>query len=576
MRAPSPVATALCILTACGFPQPAPFTADASTHDALTDAGAPACPTPADGTVVACAFDTYVVEVGKLRYAPRDLSSATIKAYVADGSGFRVVMGVGSSDGTATIAGVPDGSYDLEVDEINSGRNLYVTSSRSPDLGEVVEGRPGVPVVTKPSPLTIALSGMTAWQAGDDLLMESPGAGFSFDLNSFLSTSNPPMVGDIALHVTVDLQSADPNSYTPPLIDASQGDSLYLVHITGSGSSVDAFSSNTTTVVDGEATTITGAFSHVPQSLVQSDRFSESAFDTIYDHGTFESLVARSTVETGPVAAFEPTFLTLARSEPTVNGDSTVDVSYGDPWPEVWPRITVDRVQRQRALSIPGTSGLGSVFTVYEDARPRISPHTIAPLTEFPTNLEVGGAAALESATARFDGTAPVLLQWTQTNRPSHFEVTVNQVSVQGGFTRADNVAVLRTTDTHVLIPPDVFVAGQRYVFVVKAVVDSTNYAGGVLLEPSIPRTVLPTTTGPVLVSPSCGNGKKDADEECDTSGESATCNADCSVARCGDGIANVHAGEQCDAGTNSVSCDQTCHTVSTARRSTLATRGAR
>ena len=63
-----------------------------------------------------------------------------------------------------------------------------------------------------------------------------------------------------------------------------------------------------------------------------------------------------------------------------------------------------------------------------------------------------------------------------------------------------------------------------------------------------------------------CGDGMVDADlEECDGGGtESATCNADCTMARCGDGIVNTAAGEQCepdgtgDSGTNGT-CTSRC-----------------
>lgn len=63
-----------------------------------------------------------------------------------------------------------------------------------------------------------------------------------------------------------------------------------------------------------------------------------------------------------------------------------------------------------------------------------------------------------------------------------------------------------------------------------------------------------------------CGNGIVDVfaseafvDEACDDIGESATCNWDCTVARCGDGILNTTAGEQCDDGQDSSLCDGDC-----------------
>lgn len=68
---------------------------------------------------------------------------------------------------------------------------------------------------------------------------------------------------------------------------------------------------------------------------------------------------------------------------------------------------------------------------------------------------------------------------------------------------------------------------------------------------------------------PSCGDGfvnnsytapASGTTEECDAEGESATCNIDCTVATCGDSKTNNAAGEDCDAGgIDSASCNADC-----------------
>lgn len=59
-----------------------------------------------------------------------------------------------------------------------------------------------------------------------------------------------------------------------------------------------------------------------------------------------------------------------------------------------------------------------------------------------------------------------------------------------------------------------------------------------------------------------CGNGALDNGEVCDHSGESAACNADCTLAHCGDGKVNAIAGETCDGVVPSLTCNPECHST--------------
>ena len=59
--------------------------------------------------------------------------------------------------------------------------------------------------------------------------------------------------------------------------------------------------------------------------------------------------------------------------------------------------------------------------------------------------------------------------------------------------------------------------------------------------------------------APACGDGRIQAPEECDDEGESATCNVDCTLSFCGDGIVNEAAGEECDDEGESATCNVDC-----------------
>jgi cysteine-rich repeat protein len=65
--------------------------------------------------------------------------------------------------------------------------------------------------------------------------------------------------------------------------------------------------------------------------------------------------------------------------------------------------------------------------------------------------------------------------------------------------------------------------------------------------------------SGLFRLSATCGDGTVDLGEECDTMGETAMCDIDCTKPKCGDGIRNAAAGEACDTIFDTDSCDSDC-----------------
>ena len=63
-------------------------------------------------------------------------------------------------------------------------------------------------------------------------------------------------------------------------------------------------------------------------------------------------------------------------------------------------------------------------------------------------------------------------------------------------------------------------------------------------------------------LAPTCLDGVRNGDEDCDDGAESASCDADCTFAECGDGYVNAQAGEVCDAEGDTEDCDGDCTPV--------------
>ncbi|MFP6600672.1 MAG: hypothetical protein VB852_09610 [Deltaproteobacteria bacterium] len=76
---------------------------------------------------------------------------------------------------------------------------------------------------------------------------------------------------------------------------------------------------------------------------------------------------------------------------------------------------------------------------------------------------------------------------------------------------------------------------------------DGIVWAGNEECDNGASNADLPDDCRTYCMLPMCGDGITDTGEDCDTDGESASCNYDCTPALCGDGHANPSAGEACD-----------------------------
>jgi cysteine-rich repeat protein len=501
-------------------------------------------------------------------------------------AGFQKIAAQVQGPGVFTIDGIPAATtYMLRVVAGTGKPTFYVTDQRDLDLGLVRIGRVGPSAVTKQTNVTFQISGMTAWQAPDYLLVDS----FSVDTENFVGNpvapANPPKLGDTSTSITIDWQ----NSYgfvTPAmLVDAAHHDDVWLTHNVSTvindqsnhpyvgQRTADVFTSTDVAMVNGQPVTVTGAFTTLPTSSGQSYTASLADLRTaISDGNHYSSEDLNCGILTNPAASYGngigPTFGSFD-GDPTGNwtpvGQANVTlgpIAYSDPYPTSWPQVMPCGLARFRLIKAPGaTKPIGTkshVINVWDNVA---NPYTFHSQGHAPTNITVAGKPLLEGGAVAFDGTAPVTLSWSAVPMTDFYTVDVDEITRDVTKSVRTQVASLATTQTSIAIPGDVFQKGHLYLFTVGEIRQNASYSTGHLNRTSTPHSGGRVTSGLFRLSNACGNGTVDPDEECDGGGhDTAGCDADCSLTVCGDGYVNTTAGEQCDDVFDSPHCNgSTC-----------------
>ena len=540
-------------------------TPDATSGDAL----------PAD-TVVGTAMITHVLPDGTTTVVPQDLSQFTIAAYVVDGStasGFTKVTGAGKADGTMAIVGVPPGAnYYLElVDPSDSNLpHLFYTNHRQLDLGYEALGRVATPT-TSNTPVTLQITNMTPWTDGDQL------AAFSFAVgvqDNYYQLTN----GDSNVSPTLDWNT----SYGAAQASFFNGTGDLLGRLVATG---DDF-----TVMHTHATTITDSFGQQVGEFAVSDAhtatdvdFADGAPSTvpvpfqaisgtkteqfmvypgnlraqIDDGGRFNLEYIDCSIWASPGASYG-----LTIGVPVVDLSTQYDVTdvsvstmpHGDPYPPTMPRLQSCITYHARSLKLPDGTKVPHGYSTLSSLRAPSS--TVGPGTIFGTakSLKVGGRPVAEGAAVAFDGTAPVPVTWSPVSQATRYALIVYQA---GASTPA---IVINTDQTSIDIPAEFLNHGDLYVVGLYAFLSTAGYTQGHLLRLGFPLEQSRIGSGLIRMSDQCGNGSVDSGEDCDTGGDSATCDADCTPPTCGDGHTNAAAGEACDGGGQDTgSCNADC-----------------
>jgi cysteine-rich repeat protein len=498
--------------------------------------------------------------------APEDLSIYSFAAYVPDtgeATGFRIINGTGSTTGTLMIPDVPMGPYYLRV--LLSGTSaptFYYTDDRSLDLGFGTAGKPGVPDVTLPSTVNPTITGLDRTWDQDFFSLHSLGTG----TEHYPITLTSPPIGAVpsltsAFDWTTGYGWALPRM-RPKLL---QNDDVEILHhrvaqqfLTGQTITtqylLELARMSGLTQTDGQALAVSGAFTNVTLDQSVDINIDLSSLRQAYGNAPHVQEITNTGINvflgTDPHNRFGPGLVYFDHFNiPSTTSTIVKTVPYGIPYDNTWALSTDASYGRRRRVRLPGTTTPGNVISTSVFST---RPYTSGPIGATvqvgpPTNLRVGGNAATDGV--RTLGTAPV-------TNAARYSVSVRRI-VAG--TSATGVATFITTETSVNMPAELFAAGERYVFVISAFRDGLAYANGRLRAAVIPSYVTSSATGVILLSNTCGNGVREGAEECDTSGQSATCDVDCSLPQCFDGILNTAASEECDPGVATGSCDVGC-----------------
>lgn len=549
------------------------------------DAAGDAAPDAPPNALVGTSVITYVKADGTTAMKNEDLTRYTIGAYYFEGSGttYQHVVGTGTADGKFSVIGVPAdaSSILLELTPYQQPTQLFAVRSRELDAGWITAGRPDTTPTTMPTQVALSVTGMSPWQDGDLLTAISYSTATEVYLPSNQTWSSPPTSGATSVTGTFDWRSGvDYMSGGPPrLVQASAGDDFYLEHgrfefsYDPEGNQintfhlVDLFPGTGVDITDGAPATVSGAFTALSANqqqtvtlpLAQDRAFAaEGGRYLNEDYRCTRTLTTVTPSQVTPSANhFGPAVWSATDNNGAGHASSvTLSGAYAYPFPDTWPSLLSCTYSQGRMFLLPGGQFAFDYCAETVNA-PATSNFVAAPMIPSPINARIDGKPFLTGGTIPFDGTEPVRVEWNAVQGAAYYLITVK--GQHPGL--AETVARISTSDFAVDLPAPLFEEGTFYTVTIAAEyeADEAAFADGQLRRSDPTSGSTSIVSGLYLFSSKCGNNVVDSGEQCDTGGDSATCDADCSTPTCGDGYVNTMAGEVCDNGLDSETCDRDC-----------------
>ena len=236
----------------------------------------------------------------------------------------------------------------------------------------------------------------------------------------------------------------------------------------------------------------------------------------------------------------------------------SISSMYGNPYPTSWGSVFGCSYTQPRFFTLPTNRALVQWTFGFGSTETGGPSYFATPRTHAPLDIKIGDQPFFPGGTVAL-AAAPVTLTWSPVVGANSYQVQIRRIYANGTNALAEVVAQVTTADTTMTIPATVFLDGDFYQFMFTTQASAGNYAQGHLRRTAFPNGGATFVSGMFRVSSLCGNHTKDAGEECDEGGDTATCDRDCSLPVCGDGLHNAMANEMCDDALASNRCDPDC-----------------
>ena len=432
---------------------------------------------------------TYWPDTGAQAIAAPDVAGAQVKAIASAGG--VTYAGTFALDGSFSIPNVPTGNYLLRLDA-NGVRTFVDASSSNIDLGYDALGRAGLVPATGATPVSVNVSGLTAWSAGDQIQITSSNADVWDVLNP-----GTVLVGATSVSALEDWFLS--NATRRPLNLLAAADGLYLHQLHANSFSILSTpysylaASNTTspaitgtTLTDKTAATISAALLAAAQTGSVTVNWSLSQFEPFLlqmnplatTDATAHSLVVGANAfplaAAGPVAHGAPSLFVL--QVPKLTGDLSyaTPLAYGHfntgivpPWNE-WRGVDfTGHVSYTAPLALTALDERVSV-----GRREPMSPAPATPIVPTlgpvlsPMLTSSTGLASSAFSTLTGMGLTPSI-SWAApaTGTPTSYTVDIYQLYVPAATTVSASVRVASWTTSNLSIglPPAVLVTGSTY-----------------------------------------------------------------------------------------------------------------